>query len=270
MATTSAHCALAFWDGLHEAATFSSGTSVESAYPLTNLGNNRLWSRVRFVSGALSAVQITIDAGATVTANVFAVPGHNLTSAATRRFQASTVSNFASTTIDTGGALLPCWDTSLGHLMADRRPWGIPVVYVNASTVDSRYFRWTFTDAANPAGYLEFGIALFGAATQFRLEERGLKRVPKKAGAVGAEIYRRRHGLSFSNLTAGERAKLESLVAGLGSTRRVMTLSQPLDASTYKSDAVWGTVEGDVDFEVVARSWPRLYTADMTVVEADW
>lgn len=270
MAATSEHLALCFWDGLHETGTYSSATSVQTGFPLTNLANSRLWSRARFAAGSLSSVQITIDAGASITANAFALLGHNLTSAATRRFQASTVSNFASTTIDTGGTLLPCWDTTLGHLMADRRPWGVPVVYVHTSTVTSRYFRWTITDAANPANYLEFGIAPYGLATQLRLEAEGLTRAPEKVGAVGAEITVRTLKLRLSNLTATERAQVESLVAGLGTTRRVLAVPQPLDATTYKSDAVWGTISGNVDYGVVARSWPRLYSADLAVKEAEW
>jgi hypothetical protein len=237
---------LGLHDGYGEAATFTSSVAAQTGFPLPNLQDWSLFNkRCRLAVGSLTAVTLTMDLGAAVEFNALILAAVNFSLAATRRIEASTVSNFASTVIDTGGTLLAAFDTSLGSLVEVPRPHGRHLIYVHTASVTARYVRWTITDAANADGYLSaaFGRATMGFQPGINLDE-SWERGAKPVGSPGAQRMQRNHRLRLHRLTRAEAAKVESAVEAATETGRFLVLPEPQSPATWLDDAIVGNYAG--------------------------
>lgn len=103
--------------------------------------------RTAVVSGSPT---ITFDLGSAKTPKVLILLDHNLTSAATIRLQASTVSNFASTPVND----LVVWRS------------GSILHYIGDPDRTYRYWRLVLTNTANPDGYLRISEVFLGTYVQ--------------------------------------------------------------------------------------------------------
>lgn len=267
MATTFRSGLLALYDGVGSAATYTSNVAAQGGFPLSRLQTTAIASATRLAVGSLSNVQITIDLGAALSLNVFMLAGTNLTLAATRRFQASTVSNFASTVIDTGAVLLPAFDTTYPRLpgasgVSWAPRWGWPLIFVNSASVTARYLRWTITDAANPDNYLRFAIGRAGLGWQQR---EGYNFAPGWS-TVDAAKNLRGHRLTYHRLNQPEKSQVTSLCRSLETFGRVLVIPEPLNTASWLEDALWARVESVLEVQHVAR---KLFSVEITFREVD-
>ncbi len=149
-----------------------SGGSWSSTLPLVNVQSRVLSKAARSTDDAIASATINIDYGAAASyyIAVVALIAHNLSSAAKVRIRASTVSDFASTTYDSGwvnawasgtipSALLE-WESDsfwLGTVSAQMRA-GYAAPYVKLTTrVTSRYWRIEIDDTSNSDTWIQIG-----------------------------------------------------------------------------------------------------------------
>ncbi len=264
MAATTINGLLALYDGVGSAATFTSNVAEQSGFPLTRLRTVALGSAARLAVGSLTSVQVNIDFGATITANTLMLAGSNLTLAATRRVQASLASNMSSAVIDTGGTLLPGFDTTYPRLPGPTGlwtpRWGWPLIYVHPESVAFRYARWTITDAANPDGYLRFAVGRAGLGWQ------GITNFAHGWSQVDAVKNQRGVRLTFHRLRQTEKSQMTSLLRGLESFGRLLVIPEPLNKASWLEDAIWAKVESLLTVNHEAR---KLFSIEITFREVD-
>jgi len=148
--------------------------SVISDYPILNLFDERLSTKLR--SSAVSALTITIDARDFVDEqiNTFAILGHNLTSSASIILDmniADSWPGFTSQTIiwneDTILKYFPTIDTDADILLCET---GDTLITESGDTIVSEYgycyFQIRINDASNPDGYIEIGRIWLGTYLQ--------------------------------------------------------------------------------------------------------
>jgi len=158
------------YPNLIEGATLSTG-SYEATLPLNNLKLRPLYMVARAVDDAVASTKFDADLGSGYAIRVLALLKHNISLAGLIRMRVSTVSNFATTTYDTGWVtaypqIYPLevmsfgdpgfWD---GKLSEEMRLAGYRqdfIVILPAATL-GRYVRVEVDDTANPDGYVEFG-----------------------------------------------------------------------------------------------------------------
>lgn len=111
-----------------------------SGYPATNVQHQFL-SRAWRSSGVSTVEWLMLDAGSglTCSADTFVIAGHNLTSAATIAVKGNSTNSWA------GAPFVATFTFSTEAML----------VYTVAQAY--RYFRFEFTDAANPDGFVEIG-----------------------------------------------------------------------------------------------------------------
>ena len=271
MATTTSKFLLGLHEGYGSAATFTG--SAQTGFPASNLADWSIFNkRWRGPTGSLSALDVDMDLGANVEANVIILAAVNLTLAATYRLRAGTVSGFGSgVVIDTTATPIACFNASLGPLVEVPRPHGRHVIYVAASSVTFRYVRWTLTDAANPDNYLSaaFGRVTLGFQPGLNMHE-GWERSAKVIGAPGAQKMLRGHRTRLHRVTRAEAAKFESIAETATETRRLLVLPEPLAPETHLDDAIVATCEGSLRRQKVPRTTsPVRYEIEGTFREVE-
>lgn len=160
-------------------ATFSGGSYLP-ALPLTNLQNRRLKSVARSTDLLLASTQFQVDIGASKSARLFALVGHNLSLAATYRLRAGNDATFATTSFDTGWLeawprvydsaqldwLAPNWWT--GKYLDEERygyTWNLPILL--PANAYYRYWKIEIDDSSRTdLAYVDIGRVFIGAAWQ--------------------------------------------------------------------------------------------------------
>ena len=156
--------------------TFTGGSWT---LPLTNLQDAALGTVARSTNALTASTTFDIDLGATRELRVFAIPDHNMSSAATIRVIAATDASFASWVADSGpqsvwpryypAGSLPATHESYsgGKLTAEARSglrsgWWYALPYA----VQGRYVRVMISDASNPSGYVQINRLICSPAWQ--------------------------------------------------------------------------------------------------------
>lgn len=148
-----------------------SGGSWEATLPLTNLQNRVLGKVARSSDALVASTQFDLDTSTTVKRfNVLAFVNHNLSLQAQVRIRSSTVSNFATTTYDTGW--IDVWPMvytvetldwfsenfwSLKYTEEEISGYTPALIHVLPSANVSRYWRIEFDDTTNSDGYIQIG-----------------------------------------------------------------------------------------------------------------
>lgn len=262
---------IAFHDGLGELVTPTANFTPATGYPLANLTNGQLMSRCRTPDLATDQ-QLTWDFGiGLVTFNVFMLTGCNATLNTTRRFRAALDSIFTNSVIESGSGLDAAFDTTLGNATTYVPPWGRTMIYIHSSTVSKRYVRWHQSDALNPDGFQEWGIARIGVAWQPANGYETYRAIPNLNGPVGSQIAQRGLEVTCHNLTRDEAYDLQSIYLTALSSKRLLVIPEPNLPATYLHDALWCTIEGSYVREPLAVSTPadRRYRVVTTFREAD-
>lgn len=241
MATTTNTLLIAFHDAIGSLVTPTANFAPPSGdFGLANLRDSRLFHRTR-TPDLTADRQLTWDLGAAVEFNVFMLAGANATLAATRRFRSASDSGFTADVVQSGGTLEAAFDQSLGTVVAPAKPWGRLLIYVHSETVSRRYLRWHQSDATNPDGFQEWGVARVGKAVQF--EFNSWLSQPEPRGERGSQVVAGVHELTLHNLSKQQAYDMQSLALTLKSSRRVLVIPEPRAPGTWLRDAVWGTIE---------------------------
>jgi len=147
---------------LSDAATLTASSEVTSL-PATFVQNQEPSKKWRTTGCTGESLILDFGVGGTVI-DAVAVVGHNLTSDATIRLRiANTVGNLTAAPAEDSTAL-SAWPSSGKHADEDWAHELSLIQIVNATA--RRYAQIDFADAANPAGYLEFGRIAVGRPWQ--------------------------------------------------------------------------------------------------------
>jgi hypothetical protein len=166
------------WNKPTDAGTYSQGSWVGSL-PLANLTDPDVRKVARSTSAAAADTRFRVDFGATVPVSIsdFVILGHNLTTDATVRFVVTSDANDATPsarTLET--AAIPVW---VPTVLPGSLPWGVfpwdgvdtaaypagPAFFHRSGQSGLGRYLWVYvTDAANPAGYIQIGRFMAGAA----------------------------------------------------------------------------------------------------------
>lgn len=123
-----------------------SGGSWNASYPLTNIKTPYLFQKARTSNTLAASSIIIIDCATAQTLGVMALISNNLTVNATVKVQSSDVSNFATTTYDSGWlAVYDYTDFAMSF-----------------TPVAARYWKISITDTGNGDGYIEIGRVFLG------------------------------------------------------------------------------------------------------------
>jgi hypothetical protein len=123
-----------------------SGGSWNASYPLTNIKTPYLFQKARTSNTLATSSVIIIDCATAQTLGVMALISTNLTINATVKVQSSDVSDFASTTYDSG------WLTVYDY--SD--------FAVSFTPIAARYWKISISDTGNADGYIEIGRVFLG------------------------------------------------------------------------------------------------------------
>lgn len=105
------------------AGSMITASSSATGYPDDNLALPSLYSTWRSATGTLTSVTLTADLGSSKDIDIFAVPGCNLTDAATMRVQAGESSTFATTEYDSTATMVSVFSTTYAaSVLADPSP----------------------------------------------------------------------------------------------------------------------------------------------------
>lgn len=166
------------WNKPTDAGTYSQGSWV-AGLPLANLADPDVKKVARSTNATTANTRFRVDFGASVPVSIsdFVMLGHNLTTAATVRFVVTTDANDATPsarTLET--AALPVW---VPTVLPGALPWGVfpwdgidtsaypagPAFFHRSGQNGLGRYLWVYvTDTANPAGYIEIGRFMAGAA----------------------------------------------------------------------------------------------------------
>lgn len=244
-----------------------SGGSWTAALPLANLKEPQLHRVARSNNLLTASTQFDADLGAAKLLRCVAVPRHNLSLTATWRLRLSTVSNFASTVIDTGW--LDAWpaahrpDTeefARGHLMR-------PLLWLGASEATARYLRLEISDASNAAGYVDLArlfVArryLFAVNPQWGAKIAAQPRSVVQQSLGGAKWTQRRRALRLATLQVEGMTIDEAFLrhfeinSGADVTEQVFFAMDADDAANLHASAFLGTLKtlDGVTFQPVMR-----------------
>lgn len=171
------------WNKPTDAGTYSQG-SWSGGLPLANVTEQDVRKVARSTNATTANTRFRVDLGTTKLEVIsdFALLNHNLSTASTVRFVVTSDASDASPsarTLDTGP--LPVWVSTVvfGSLPWGTFPWdGVDVTAYPSGTAFlhrsdqlglSRYLWCYITDTANPAGYVEIGRFMAGAAWSPRI-----------------------------------------------------------------------------------------------------
>jgi len=131
------------YDNLILAATAPTAVTEDSAYPVTNVQNQRLAKVWR--STSTTGQTIVCDIGSAQDVNTVAILGHNFTSSATLEIQANTANTWVT----------PGWSTALTCNE------GVILKFLAASQT-YQYWRYTIEDSTQTDAYVEVGLLWLG------------------------------------------------------------------------------------------------------------
>jgi hypothetical protein len=158
-----------------DSSTLSGGSWV-AGLPLNNLKTRTLGRVARSTDDALASTKFDIDLTTTTKRmNVFALVNHNLSLQAKFRIRVSTVSNFATTTYDSGW--LDVWPQvytvqtvdwldenfwSLKYTQEQIEGYTTAFIHNLPTGLTSRYWRVEFDDTTNADGFVQAGRVFIG------------------------------------------------------------------------------------------------------------
>jgi hypothetical protein len=159
-------------------ATLSGGSWV-STLPLTNLQDRRLGRLARSTDALEASTTFDIDLGSTRLLRVFALCGHNFSTAATRRFRFSAVADFSSVVLDTGWVdvwpeVYPFGTVGWGspnfwsgrYSEEEIAGYNASAVHIFDQSTNARYVRVEISDEANLSGYVQMARVFVGDGWQ--------------------------------------------------------------------------------------------------------
>lgn len=170
--------AFLLWDKPSDRGTISQGSWV-AGLPLANLQNSDVQRVARSTNATTANTRFRVDLGSSAPegVNSFAMLNHNLSTTAQWRIVVTsdaTDTDAGQRVLDTGNinvwvptvlAGTQAWGTFPWDGIDLRRyPSGTVVFYVTPSAVIARYIWVYITDTTNPAGYVQIGRFLSGAA----------------------------------------------------------------------------------------------------------
>lgn len=266
--TTTNTILIAFFDGIGEGKTPTVSITVDSAYPASNLGNSRLFSKCRTVN--LDPVTMTWDLLTATAQNVFALIGANASPDCEFRWSAGDNSGVSTGVVESDAGLLPVFGAALGTYTAYVPPWGNVLVYVHPTTVTKRYVRWQQEDPDSPVAFHEWAIARMGVGWQPSGGFQTIKSELLLVGSPGSEVLCRTHEVKLHTLTKAESEDLQSLCAVAKMTRRVLVIPEATTRPTYRHEAFWGTIVSVFTKEANQESGyeDKRYTVTIKVQEA--
>lgn len=268
MTDTSKVALIACYDDL--VVTPTANFTPQTGYPLSRVAGSVLMERCRGPVSSLTDLQLTFDLGSAKQMNVAMLTG-NFTVDALRRFRIADDSGFTANVVQTGASIDAAFNTSLGSLKRYSPPWGRLMLVVLSQDYSRRYARWHVSDSTNPDTYLAFGPARFGMAFQpgIGLEESSWRIPDKLIGPPGAEKVLRGHKVRYHRLTLAESTKLHEFARSVLSVGRMLFVPRPLSPETWLADAIWCTLEGVVERNVIPRTGAAWWEVTLTFREAD-
>ena len=249
------------FDNLAAAGTFSATFTPATGYPLTNLQNNRIFSTCRTAVGTKTGVQFDIDLGANKTIDSFGMLW-NPSDTATWRVRFSTVSNFATTTADSGVVnaftLLPLTGTAIRY----KQPWGRST-FVGFSSSSARYVRVNIEDSANVDNQIILSIVRVGLLwTPAIAQDLTTKPLADQiVGEPGLQKSLRGHSVSWKQLTRAERAAAAEILRHCGTTTRFFVVPQPNTRDTHADELFWGVIESQLEIDLFVKKASAEYWA---------
>lgn len=202
--------AIIAYGNLVDSATLSGGAWL-ATLPLTNLQDRRLGKVARSESVAPADTQFDMDFGETRLLRVVALVNHNFGLTAQYRIRLSSVSDFSSTTADSGW--VDVWPEVYPFGV---EPWGsarlwtgrpsaedvagytAPLVYILPRSINAQYIRVEIDDEDNEAGYVQFGrvFAADGWQPEYNMAVGAtigfMSRTEVQAALSGAEYFNAR------------------------------------------------------------------------------
>lgn len=260
MAATSAE---AGFYGHNRYAMAASGVTVtasseHASFPASRLLNERLWSKWKSATGALSAVTLTFDLGVNRTVRAFGLVGVNFSLTALGRVEAATVSNFSTKTYDSDpSGPAACWNTTRGYSKSG--PHGRIFQRIATNPVSARYVRFTITDTANTDNQLIASIPVIDELQQTAsgVDPRAWNLGRELGGPSGGGFVIHTQETPFKNLTAEEHATLAHILDGLQGHIRTVWVPQPLSPETWLEGVQWGTFKWPIKSVPVSGMWWR-------------
>lgn len=128
-----------------------SGGDWESDLPLTNVQDRRTAKVARSADATEAATTFDVDLGTTRSVRVIAILLPNITTSATIRARASTVSDFASTVYDSG--VVAAWPSGIDA--EESEGMNVWTTLVLSSAQNARYVRINIADTGNADGYVD-------------------------------------------------------------------------------------------------------------------
>jgi hypothetical protein len=277
------------WDKPSDAGAFSGGTWA-AGLPLANLKTVDVQQVARTSNATTAATRFRVDLGASpiVPLSTFVLLNHNLTTAARWRIVVTSDASDADAgqrLLDTG--LMPVWVPGVfgtlpwgafpwDGLQADLYPGGPVALHIAAVVVAARYLWIYMEDAANPAGYVQCGRFLAGAAWSPRVNAaygatiawidpgeprrtRGGRRV------VVARPRYRQIGLRFSTLSKDEAFGVAFEIGRqLGKEGDFLLVTDPAESGGYRFRRVIYAAQVDVSpiEEASVDGWAWSLTAE--------
>lgn len=170
--------AIIAYGNLIDTATLSGGSWL-SSLPLTNLQDRRIGKVGRSSNALVASTTFDIDFGITRLQRVFALVGHNFTTAARYRFRFGDDATFATSTVDSGWVdvwpivypygSLP-WESGsfwTGRYSEEEiEGYNATTVYIADAVFSARYVRVEIDDEDNADGYVQIGRAFAASAWQ--------------------------------------------------------------------------------------------------------
>jgi hypothetical protein len=148
------------------------GGAWETTLPLSNVLDRRLARPARSVDTAMANTQFTVNLSVARAIGVLALPAHQLSSAATVRWEASATSDFATILYDSGA--VPAWPA--GATREDLNGLNVSHVVVLETDVTAQYWRCRINDTTNPLGYVQIArVMICGAWRASRYLSTGAK-----------------------------------------------------------------------------------------------
>lgn len=237
-----------------ESVTFSAG-DWQIALPASNMGTRDLAEKARSSDALVASTTFRIDHGAAVTAQVLCLVGHNLSSAATIKWDRG---SSAGGTEVVAGAATNAWQIT--PTTYDGGQFASFVIH--AAATSARYETVTITDTTNADGYVEIAYCwispvystTYGPVTGLT---HGVRDFSAKERGDGGSLWvtRRRRvrdvTLALEAINPTEAAVLHELQISQGSTEPVLYLPDTQVAADTQRYGFVGTLE-----ELSNIEWP--------------
>lgn len=228
----------------HASGKTITATTSGTGYPASNLSSARLSSSWRSATGSLTSQNVDVDLGSSLSIDVIALIGTNLTDAANRTPKTAENSAFSSPEYNPGSANV--FDTSYPVLLTNTHRYGRNLIVLPGSTLSSRYVRVTLNNSGHVDGHLSARVYWVGPLWQplysFAGREGTYKRRLETVGNPGVERSLSYLEVTFDALTEAEGVALQSLCTTRLRTGRLLVIPRPDQPATWQTEAFYCTL----------------------------